>query len=103
VEVGFPGEDFRLTIRPNHKYAVARTTGSISPKRPGTNEATIFTNSTGKTNVPIWVAIPKQEILAVPIAHYSYHNKVKFMPVVSSLYIFMCVSALCFYFSFGHT
>jgi hypothetical protein len=51
-----------LQIRPNHEYSVSR--------------------STAASKAPILVTVPKPEIVAVPIAHYSLQQEIKFMPVL---------------------
>lgn len=50
-------------MQPNEKYAVAKTSSEVA-------------------NVPLLVTVPKQDILAVPIASYSLKKQVKFMPVL---------------------
>ena len=57
-----PHDPSSFSIQPNEKYAVARNAAA--------------------RNVPVLVTIPKQDILAVPIATYRLQKEVRFMPVV---------------------
>jgi hypothetical protein len=41
-----------------------------------------FSRNAAASNVPILVTVPKPEIVAVPIAHYSLQQEIKFMPVL---------------------